>query len=212
MSASRFICGSSAVSRLCSQPVALAMQSWQLQGAACCGITRALHRECNSGAHPVSFSLKITPSDFCVNEVSIKGVVADVSAAPPCDETDVPGASVRDQPTSELPLLLGGDGLQSFVSISSTDASVSAASTLPAAADVLSLCFANSSEWTAVHAHLTAIASNFFSNPKPHDLFPPHSLLLSDAACSDKLLRKRAYNIVRAMFPFVSMTTPSPPG
>jgi hypothetical protein len=109
-------------------------------------------------------------------------------------------------------LLLGDDGLQSVVSISSTDAPVSAASTLPAAADVLSLCFANSSEWTTVQAQLSAIASDFFSNPKPHGLFSPHSLLLSDAACSDKLLRKRAYNIVRAMFPFVSMTTPSPPG
>lgn len=188
------------------------MQSWQLQGSACCGITRGLHRECNSGAHAVSFSLKITPSDFCVNEVSIKGVVADVCAAPPSDETDVPGAPVHDELRSEPPLLLGDDGLQSVVSISSTDAPVSAASTLPAAADVLSLCFANSSEWTTVQAQLSAIASDFFSNPKPHGLFSPHSLLLSDAACSDKLLRKRAYNIVRAMFPFVSMTTPSPPG
>jgi hypothetical protein len=188
------------------------MESWQLQGAACCGITRGLHRDCSSDAHAVAFSLKISPSDFCVNEVSIKGVVADVSAAPSFDETEVAGASVRGKLSSEPPLLLEDDGLKPILSISSTDALASDASALPSAADILSLCFADSSEWALVHSRLSSIASTFFSNPKPHHLFLPHLLLLSNVAINDKVLRKRAYNIVRSMFPFVSLTTPIPPG
>jgi hypothetical protein len=92
--------------------------------------------------------------------------------------------------------------------LDTTSVAVSAESGL----DTLSCCFADPAEWSRAHAQLCDIASAFFSNPKPHGLFVPQLLLLSDDARVDKLLRKRAYNLVRAMFPFVSLTTPSPPG
>jgi hypothetical protein len=199
------------------------MQSWQLQGAPCCGITRGLYRDC-SGNHEVTFSIKLTPSDFCVNEISIKGVVADVSATPPCDETEAPDVCIDAELGAGEPesVVVNDDGLQSVLSCADAahDAATAAAKTsdnsLPIAAecglDTLRSCFADYAHWLRAHAALSAITATFFANPKPHGLFAPESLLLSDAAVSDKLLRKRAYNIVRAMFPFVTLTTPSPPG
>ena len=205
------------------------MQSWQLQGAACCGITRGLHRECRGGAHDVAFSLKMTPSDFCVNEVSISGVVADVLASPPPNESEALDTSQQLDNGLQSVVDCSNDDLQPPAAASDT-ASSAAASTidtvsLSAAEDAVSLsapsesgfdtlraCFADYTEWSRAHADLSAIASTFFSNPKPHSLFAPQLLLLSYAALNDKLLRKRAYNFVRTLFPFVSRTTPSPPG
>ena len=196
------------------------MQSWQLQGAACSGMTRGLYRECIDGTPEVTFVIKMSPSDFCVNEVSINGVVADVSATPPCDAvTDVP--PVSPEISTESPIVLNDDGLRTVLDHSGDDVCRSAASNtsdpayLPASDtgfDTLRSCFADLTEWSRAQADLSNIASTFFSNSKPHDLFAPQLLLLSDAARNDKLLRKSAYNVVRAMFPFVSLTTPSPPG
>ncbi len=193
------------------------MQSWQLQGAACCGITRGLHRECSGGAHEVAFSLKIAPSDFCVNEVSIGGIVADVSATPPCDETEPPDAPGHAELGSEAAFVSGDyPGCSSENAHLSTPTNTSDTTSVTASAesglDTLHCCFADRTEWSRAHAQLSDIASAFFSNPKPHGLFAPQLLLLSNAARVDKLLRKRAYNLVRALFPFVSLTTPSPPG
>ena len=203
----------------------MSMQSWQLQGAACCGITRGLHRACGGGAHDIAFTLKAAPSDFCVNEVSIKGVVADVSAIPAGDETALSDAAAGADSAAAAPLVTDDDGLQGGVCLGGADAScevpsavddacphASSSSPAKSSADILSSCFAVDTEWSSVHAALSAIAPTFFSNPKPHSLFSPQSLLLSDAALTDKPLRKRAYNIVRSLFPFVSLTTPSPPG
>jgi hypothetical protein len=197
------------------------MQSWQLQGAACSGMTRGLYRECIDGTPEVTFVIKMSPSDFCVNEVSISGVVADVSATPPCDATADPYVPVRPEMSTESPIVLNDDGVRTILDHSGDDVCASAASNtadpayLPASdtgIDNLRSCFADLTEWSRAQAHLSSIASTFFSNSKPHDLFAPQLLLLSDAARNDKLLRKRAYNAVRAMFPFVSLTTPSPPG
>ena len=196
------------------------MQSWQLQGAACCGITRGLHRECRGGAHDVAFSLKMTPSDFCVNEVSISGVVADVFATPPPNETEALDTSQQLDNGLQSVVDCSNDDLQPSAAASDTVSSA-AASTIDTVSlsapsesgfDTLRACFADYTEWSRAHAELSAIASTFFSNPKPHSLFTPQLLLLSYAALNDKLLRKRAYNFVRTLFPFVSLTTPSPPG
>jgi hypothetical protein len=195
------------------------MQSWQLQGAACCGITRGLHRECRGGAHDVAFSLKMTPSDFCVNEVSISGVVADVFATPPPNESEALDTSQQLDNGLQSVIDCSNDDMQPSAAASHT-ASSAAASTIDMSLsapsesgfDTLRACFADYTEWSRAHADLSAIACTFFSNPKPHSLFAPQLLLLSDAALNDKLLRKRAYNFVRTLFPFVSLTTPSPPG
>ncbi len=193
------------------------MQSWQLQGAACSGMTRGLYRECIDGTPEVTFVIKMSPSDFCVNEMSINGVVADVSATPPCDATADPYVPVRPEISTESHIVLNNDGLRTIFDHSGDNLCPSAASTanLPASdtgIDNLRSCFADLTEWSRAQEHLSNIASTFFSNSKPHDLFAPQLLLLSDAARNDKLLRKRAYNAVRAMFPFVSLTTPTPPG
>jgi hypothetical protein len=198
------------------------MQSWQLQGAHCCGITRALYRECSGGAHEVAFSLKMSPSDFCVNEVSIKGVVADVSAVPPSDDIELPDLSVDPELGSE-PIALDEHSSEPFLSSAdapfetpsaTADPSDHPSLTTPAeiSLETLRSCFADPSHWLRAHEDLSSLAPAFFSNPKPHSLFAPQLLLLSEAACSDKLLRKRSYNMVRAMFPFVALTTPTPPG
>ena len=201
----------------------MSIHSWQLQGAACCGITRGLHRAAG-GAHDVAFLLKVTPSDFCVNEVSIKGVVADVSGIPAGDETELPDAAAVPDSSANAARVLDDDGCQGGVSLggadascdapAADDASATASSSAPAesGADILRSCFAVDTEWSSAHAALAAIAPTFFSSPTPHSLFPPQLLLLSHAAHTDKNMRKRAYNIVRSMFPFVSLTTPSPPG
>lgn len=198
------------------------MLSRQLQGAPCCGITRGLYRDCSGDDHEVSFSIKLTPSDFCVNEVSIKGVVADVSAAPPCDEIELPVVSIDPELGAGEPEPIAQDNDSVLSSLSCADAPVTAAEPSRSSAslaspaecslDTLRSCFADYSQWSRAHSDLSAIAPTFFSNAKPHGLFAPVLMLLSDAACADKLLRKRAYNIVRAMFPFVTLTTPSPPG
>jgi hypothetical protein len=196
------------------------MESWQLQGAHCCGITRGLYRECSGGAHEVAFTLKMSPSDFCVNEVSIKGVVADISAVPPSDDIALPDLSVDPELGSLEPIPLDEHGSEPL--LSSADAPFETPSatadpldcpplTSPAEFSLETL-FADPSHWLRAHADLSSLAPAFFSNPKPHGLFAPQLLLLSEAACSDKLLRKRAYNMVRAMFPFVALTTPTPPG
>jgi hypothetical protein len=213
------------------------MQSCQLQGAPCCGITRGLYRDCSSSSHEVSFSIKLTPADFCVNEVSIRGVVADVSATPPCDETELPDVSAdpglgADEPVApedgrsqsvlgctDAPFVTppaSDEPLHCAASVSAPDEPLHCAASVSAPAEcgleAVRSCFADASHWSRVHADLTAIAPTFFSTAKPHDLFAPELLLLSGAACNDKLLRKCAYNAVRAMFPFVSLTTPCPPG
>jgi hypothetical protein len=190
------------------------MQSWQLQGAACCGITRGLRRDCKDRAQEFTFDLKTIPSDFCVNEVSIKGTVADVTAAPPADEVDPPDNADPEGACSRC-----DEGLQSLDgalaipdSHNYTSDSTSLIASAESVAETLRSCFADDSEWSRAKEDLTAIAESFFCNPRPHDLFAPRLLMLSDTARADKLLRKRAYNIVRSMFPFVSLTTPSPPG